>query len=93
MTVAELDRWALQHNRGLVRLERVAAFLERFAIVIPNRKLCDTWAVVADGARRKGRPIHAADAWIAATAIAIGVSLVTNNRDDFAGVDGLAILP
>ena len=23
MTVAELDRWALQHNRGLVRLERV----------------------------------------------------------------------
>lgn len=93
MTVAELDRWALQRNWGTPRLERMAAFLERFAIVLPDRTLCRTWAMVADGARRKGRTIHTADAWIAATAIALGVPLVTNNRADFAGVDGLTILP
>jgi tRNA(fMet)-specific endonuclease VapC len=93
MTVAELDRWALQHNWGLARREQMAEFLGRFTLILVNRALCRTWAEVSDQARRRGRPILAADAWIAATAVALGVPLVTNNRADFAGVAGLVILP
>jgi tRNA(fMet)-specific endonuclease VapC len=93
MTIAELDRWALQRNWGRLRQARMATLLERFTIVLPDRTLCHTWAVVADQSRRNGRPIHTADAWIAATAVALGVPLVTNNRDDFAGVEDLELLP
>ena len=93
MTVAELDRWTIQRNWGPARQERMAVFLERFTIVLVDRALCRTWAEVGDQARRNGRPIQAADAWIAATAVALGVPLITNNRDDYAGVDGLVILP
>ena len=71
----------------------MTAFLEQFTIVLVDRSLCRTWAEVGDRARRSGRPIQAADAWIAATAIALGVPLITNNRDDFAGVTDLLILP
>lgn len=93
MTIAELDRWALQRNWGRGRQERMAAFLSRFMIVLVDRELCRTWAEVGDQARRNGRPIHAADGWIAATAIALGMPLITNNRSDFAGVRDLLILP
>lgn len=93
MTIAELDAWALQRGWGAARQERMAVFLERFTVVLVDRALCRTWAEVGTQARRNGRPIQAADAWIAATAIALGVPLITNNRDDFAGVDGLVILP
>ena len=48
---------------------------------------------VADTARRNGRPIQTADAWIAATAIALDVPLCTNNREDYAGVDALRLPP
>jgi predicted nucleic acid-binding protein len=71
----------------------MATFLNQFAIVLVDRALCRTRAVVGDHGRRKGRPIQAADAWIAATAIALGVPLVTHNRDDFASVDDLLMLP
>ncbi len=93
MTVAELDRWALQRNWGRARREQMADFLSQFTIVLVDRALCRTWAEVSDGARRRGRPIQAADAWIAATAVALGVPLVTNNYEDFFGVADLVVLP
>ncbi len=93
MTVAELDRWALQRNWGTARQERMAAFLAQFTIILVDRTLCRTWARVGDQARRQGRPIQAADAWIAATALALDVPLVTNNRADYAGVATLRLLP
>lgn len=37
-------------------------------------------------------PISAADAWIAATALLYGVPLVTHNRKDFEGIDGLVVI-
>jgi predicted nucleic acid-binding protein len=93
MTVAELDRWALQRNWGNERQERTAAFLAQFTIILVDRALCRTWAWVGDQAQRSGRPIQAADAWIAATALALDVPLVTNSRADYAHVATLRLLP
>lgn len=93
MTVAEIERWALARNWGSARRARLTAFLEPFSIVLVDRSLCRTWAGVVDRARRNGRPIQTADAWIAATALSLGVPLVTNNRNHFLGVDDLVILP
>lgn len=93
MTIAEIDRWALARNWGRTRHAGLTAFLDQFSIVLVDRSLCRTWAKVVDGARRNGRPIQTADAWIAATALSLGVPLVSNNRNHFLGVDDLLILP
>ncbi|MGI8550760.1 MAG: PIN domain-containing protein [Dehalococcoidia bacterium] len=93
MTIAELDRWILERKWGLARQESMEAFLAQFIVVLVDRPLCRTWAEVVNQARRNGRPIQAADAWIAASAISLGVPLITNNHSDFAGVTNLVILP
>jgi predicted nucleic acid-binding protein len=91
MTVAELDRWSLAHNWGTGRKERLATLVANFALVLPDREMCRTWAGVVDGSRRVGRPISTADAWVAATAIAQDAMLVTTNADHFSAVDGLRL--
>ncbi len=93
MTIAELERWTLLRNWGMARRERLAVFLERFPIVLVDVPLCYEWATVSVGTHRSGRPIGVADAWIAATAISLDAALVTNNRSDYLGVDGLVLLP
>jgi predicted nucleic acid-binding protein len=92
MTVAELDRWALARDWGPTRMAALERYLGRFALQPFTRDLCRRWAQVGDGARRNGRPIQTADAWIAATALHLGVPLVTHNPSDYGGVAGLTIL-
>lgn len=93
MTVAELDQWTIVHRWELGRRKRLDELISRCAIHLVDRDLCRVWAEVGATARSYGRPIQAADAWIAATALRLGVPLVTNNRADYAGVPGLRILP
>jgi tRNA(fMet)-specific endonuclease VapC len=92
MTAAELDLWALRHHWGTARKLQMEIHLRRFVLYPFNRALCLRWAEAMDTARRKGRPIQVADAWIAATALLANASLVTHNPADYAGVDGLTVL-
>lgn len=92
MTVAELDRWSLGRGWGASRRRRMEEHLGNFVIYPYDREMCRRWAEVSDGARRKGRPVGVADAWIAATAIRHGMPLVTHNREHFSSIDGLTIL-
>jgi hypothetical protein len=57
-----------------------------------DRALCTAWAEVTTTARTRGFRIDCADAWIAATALLYGVPLVTHNRNDYRGVQGLDII-
>jgi tRNA(fMet)-specific endonuclease VapC len=70
-------------------LEKV---LGRFAVIESDHSLCRQWAVVTETARRQGRKIETADAWIAATAILYGSELVTHNAADFNYLPGLTII-
>jgi tRNA(fMet)-specific endonuclease VapC len=92
MTVAELERWALASNWGSVKMTRLDRYLQRFHMVLVDRALCRKWAEVMDGACRAGQPVGVADAWIAATALALSCPLVTHNAADFQGVPGLTII-
>jgi predicted nucleic acid-binding protein len=73
-------------------MAEMAGFLERFTVSLASRTLCRTWAEVSDQARRNGRPIQVADAWVAATAVMLGVPLATHNLADYSGVPNLRIL-
>jgi tRNA(fMet)-specific endonuclease VapC len=88
MTVAELDRWAIQNDWGAERRRKMEAHLQRFVLHPVDRALCREWGEVSNIARRNGRPIQTADAWIAATARLYVYALVTHNPGDYSGVDG-----
>jgi tRNA(fMet)-specific endonuclease VapC len=92
MTVVELERWALVRNWGQTRRARMEEYLRNFGIYPFDRALCLKWAEVSDRARRNGRRIECADAWIAATAVLHNIPVITHNASDYAGVDGLAII-
>jgi tRNA(fMet)-specific endonuclease VapC len=92
MTVAELRQWALRRRWGPASLDRLDRHLQAYQIYYADEGLCRLWAEVGDCARRRGRAIDVADAWIAAVALALGVPLVTHNPADYAGVDGLTVL-
>src|SRR5437762_6408278 len=88
MTEAELEQWALLSNWNAKRIEWLRIFLGRFVIVPSSRDLVLKWAEVMVAARRNGRRIETADAWIAATAALHEAPLMTHNGNDYVGVPG-----
>jgi tRNA(fMet)-specific endonuclease VapC len=91
-TLAELELWALAAGWGTRQRQQLTRYLRRYVVNYPLAVTCRRWAEVIDECRRQGRPIAAADAWIAATALLLDVPLVTNNARDYAGVSGLTII-
>lgn len=92
MTVAELERWALQYRWSPKRLHGLRLYLKRFVVVPSSSDLCYQWAEVMVAAQAAGRRIESADAWIAATALLYKAPLLTHNRNDYLGVPGLKLI-
>jgi len=92
MTLAELERWALERSWGLGRRRELAQHLTHYTILPVSRELCLRWAEICFAAKKKGRPIQTADAWIAASALYYQVPLITNNQRDYSMVDGLVLI-
>jgi predicted nucleic acid-binding protein len=92
MTVAEVERWAIQYRWGEQRLHWLHLYLNRFTVVPSSPDLCRKWAEVMAAAQAAGRRIECADAWIAATALLYSAPLVTHNRNDYLGVPGLTLI-
>jgi tRNA(fMet)-specific endonuclease VapC len=92
MTVAEVERWAIQHRWSAQRLDWLHLYLRRFTVVPSSPDLCRKWAEVMVAARAAGRRIESADAWIAATAVLYDAPLATHNRRDYLGVPSLQVI-
>lgn len=92
MTVAELERWAIQYRWGDHRVSRLQRHLSRFTVVPSSPDLCRKWAEAMVAAQAAGRRMDCADAWIAATALLYAAPLVTHNRSDYLGVPGLTLI-
>lgn len=91
-TQAELLRWGMSVGWGLRRRELLKSHLKHYVIEPSSDDLSLRWAEAMESGRRNGRPIAAADAWIAATALHLNVPLITHNRQHFIGVDGLKLI-
>jgi predicted nucleic acid-binding protein len=93
MTLAEMEKWTIAKNWGARRrANMLQKVLGRFAVIESDHALCRRWAVVTETARRAGRKIETADAWIAATALLYDSELVTHNAADFNFLPGLKII-
>jgi tRNA(fMet)-specific endonuclease VapC len=89
MTGAELEQWALLANWSEKRVVWLRLFLSRFVVVPSSHDLVLKWAEAMVAARRNGRRIETADAWVAATALLYDAPLLTHNKADYLGVPGL----
>ncbi|WP_345326438.1 hypothetical protein [Novipirellula rosea] len=59
---------------------------------IATDRLCQPWAQLRADAKKAGRVIQVADAWIAAAAILLGAPLATHNVRDCLQVVGLELI-
>lgn len=91
-TQAELLRWAIAASWRQRRREHLESRLQKYVVEHSSYALSLRWAEAMESARRNGRPISAADAWIAASALHLGVPLITHNKIHFVGVDGLNLI-
>lgn len=92
MSLAELRRWAMERSWGERRRQELEDYLARYLVVHSEDRICNHWAEATTTAQLKGRPIAAADAWVAATALFLGVPLVTHNGRHYSGVAGLRVI-
>ena len=91
-TQAELLRWTVAAGWGQRRRAHLESRMRGYVVEHSSDALSRHWAEAMDSARRNGRPISAADAWIAATALHLGAPIITHNRNHFVGVDGLRVI-
>jgi len=92
MALAEMNYWAVRKQWGEVKRRKLTEHLKQFTVFHSDDELCVKWAEVVETARRNGRPIETADAWMAATALLLNIPLVTHNKKHFVGVEGLTII-
>ncbi len=89
-SVAELLAGGVLAGWGQARWADLDAALATLTILHSDEAVCERWAEV--WVARRTRPIGIADCWIAATALAHGLELITHNPADFAGIPGLMII-
>ncbi len=89
-TLGELLEGAALANWGPVRWARLETMLARLTVLHSSEDVVVQWAEVR--AVRRAQPMPVADCWIAATALAFGLELVTHNPADFSGIPGLAVI-
>jgi predicted nucleic acid-binding protein len=93
VTVGELRAGVLAAADAATRDRRLATFTGVLALdPIPiDQHVAETWAGLRVALRDAGRRMPVNDSWIAATALSIGVPVVTQD-DDYAGVPGLEVI-
>lgn len=64
----------------------------QFQLIPFSWPMADHWARIVADRNRAGRPMSTADAWIAATAVELGVPLMTHNRRDFDGIPEMELI-
>ena len=89
---AELRRWALKRSWGESRRQQLEEYLTRYLILHSDDQMCGRWADAMNSARKRGRPVAPADAWIAATALLLDVPLITHNGTHYSGIEGLRVI-
>lgn len=82
-TVAEIEYGARRRNWGANRRRRVQEQCERAEVVWPGPELLDACVDLQVDCERAGHPLaqrrHDVDRWIAATAVHLGVPLVSHD--------------
>ena len=91
ITVAELEFGAKKSSQPQKNLSALQQFLIPFTIFDFNYAAATVYGTIRSELERKGTPIGPLDTFIAAHAISLSYTLVTNNEKEFSRVQGLQI--
>lgn len=92
-TYAELNLLPLRNNSSASRHDRFREYIDsEFIFLEVSRETSLRWSEIQFQAKRSGRPVGVADAWIAATALTYSIPLVTHNSKDFKDISDLLII-
>jgi tRNA(fMet)-specific endonuclease VapC len=89
-SIAELLAGGVLAGWGQARWAALDAVLATLTVLQSDEVVCERWAEV--WVSRRTQPIGIADCWIAATALAHGLDLITHNPADSVGIPGLVII-
>ena len=89
-TFAELIGGGALAGWGDAKWAALDATLASMTVLHSDQAICERFAEIQ--VARRAQPIGVADCWIAATALAHGLELVTHNPADFQGIPGLVII-
>lgn len=92
VTVGELLLGVQLRGWGEWRKAEILKFISQHTILESNRAVSESYAYIMFELRQLGRPVSSNDAWIAATAIAYGKTLLSHNRRDFENITGLELV-
>ncbi len=92
LTVGELVLGTYLSKEPVRELAKVEAFLRPIQKLSFGRDEAIQWASLDAQLRKQGNRIEAEDAMIAATAMALGMTLVTGNTKHFERVKGLRVV-
>ena len=93
MTRAELLMWPRVNRWGAGRRAELIRHIDLCTTLLPDEESCLFWADIMTNSRAAGRPITAADAWIATAALQFDLALVSADYRDFEHLDGLTLIP
>ncbi len=91
IVLGELAFGAEKRAHGERNRARFAELARRLELVGVDHDTIACYATVRAMLERQGKPIGANDTWIAAQALAIGATLVTDNEREFRRVPELAV--
>ena len=90
ITLAELNFGAEVMRSPRIR-RAIRSFIKDVAVVPFDQGSAERFAVVAAALSTRGQPIVLYDTLVAAQALALGLTVVTNNTRHFSRVPGLAV--
>ncbi len=90
-TLEELLFGARSGGWGQRRINELLRHLERYEVVWPDDEMVELSAIIRDERKARGRALGTADAWVAATALALGCPLASHDRD-FSDIPGLEVI-
>ena len=93
MTHGELLLWPALNRWGAARRKELENHIDLCTTLFPDEATCLIWAGIMTESRAVGRPITAADAWVAAAAQQWELPLVTADFRDFEHLESLTIVP
>lgn len=91
-TRAEIDIWPELRGWGERRRRELESFLDAYLVEYPTRSTCLEYGRLVAAARKHGFQVPYSDAWHAATALTLGVPLVTHNARNFEGIPDLRVI-
>ncbi len=91
IVLGELEFGAEKSAYGERNRAKLALLAQRFTVVGVDAETAREYGRIRTALERSGLPIGSNDTWIAAQALAIGATMVTDNRREFDRVPGLRV--